>query len=182
MEGGDTFNDYDPLLLEEVASANRTVIRTNGFIGVTKLFANAQVTKATLNERFAEKFPHIHLTYSKLRSIKKDLWLLSKECDVDEYTLAQAYVYFERIVCKGLISKYNRKFVAGVAFLVAVKLNDYKKPDITRVLECAEEKLRISRKELLSFELPLCSALEFDLFPPIHHIEPHLRKIMFVRL
>ncbi|KIH63336.1 putative ATP synthase F1, epsilon subunit [Ancylostoma duodenale] len=136
MEGDDVNrNDYDPMMLDEVASASRTIIRTNGFIGVTKRFAPPQVSKATLNETFAEKFPNIHLTYSKLRSIKRDLWLLAKECDVDEYTLAHTFVYFERIVCKGLISKYNRKIVAGVAFLVAVKLNDYKKPVIVKVLE-----------------------------------------------
>ncbi|KAL6730437.1 hypothetical protein Aduo_001414 [Ancylostoma duodenale] len=180
MEGDDVIrNDYDPMMLDEVASASRTIIRTNGFIGVTKRFAPPQVSKATLNETFAEKFPNIHLMYSKLRSIKRDLWLLAKECDVDEYTLAHTFVYFERIVCKGLISKYNRKIVAGVAFLVAVKLNDYKKPVIVKVLECAEEQFRISRREMLAFELPLCSALQFDLFPPAHHVEPHLRKIMF---
>ncbi|RCN45516.1 hypothetical protein ANCCAN_08445 [Ancylostoma caninum] len=135
--GGDDVNrnDYDPTMLDEIASASRTIIRTNGFIGVTKRFAPPHVSKATLNETFAEKFPNIHLTYSKLRSIKRDLWLLAKECDVDEYTLAHTFVYFERIVCKGLISKYNRKIVAGVAFLIAVKLNDYKKPVIVKVLE-----------------------------------------------
>lgn len=51
-------NDYDPSMLEEIASASRTIIRCNGFIGVTKLFAPAQVAKANLNETFAEKFPH----------------------------------------------------------------------------------------------------------------------------
>ncbi|VDM78199.1 unnamed protein product, partial [Strongylus vulgaris] len=152
LEGEDTFrNDYDPMMLDEVASASRTIIRTNGFIGVTKLFATPQVSKATLNQTFAEKFPHIRLTYSKLRSIKKDLWLVSKECDVDEYTLAHAFVYFERIVCKGLISKYNRKFVAAVAFLVAVKLNDYKKPDIVKVLEVACFDILVSKYILLIY-------------------------------
>ncbi|VDM57259.1 unnamed protein product [Angiostrongylus costaricensis] len=123
--------------------------------------------------------------------IKRDVWQIAKECGVDECTVAHAYVYFERITIKactylltipiyvylhGLISKYNRKFVAGTALLVAVKLNDYKKPVIVK---SAEELLRISRREMLSFELPLCSALQFDLFPPSHHVEPHLRKLMF---
>ncbi|KAK6729693.1 hypothetical protein RB195_006627 [Necator americanus] len=180
LEGEDTRrSDYDPMMLDEIASASRTIIRVNGFIGVTKLFASPQASKASLNDTFAERFPSIHLTYSKLRSIKRDLWLLAKECDVDEYTLAHTFVYFERIVCRGLISKYNRKFIAGVAFLIAVKLNDYKKPVIVKVLERAEEHFRISRREMLSFELPVCSALQFDLFPPAHHVEPHLRKIMF---
>ncbi|KAK5969795.1 Cyclin N-terminal domain-containing protein [Trichostrongylus colubriformis] len=172
-------NDYDPTMIDDILSATQTVIRCNGFIGVTKKFAPPQVNKATLNETFAEKFPHVHLTYSKLRSIKRDIWQIANECEVDEYTVAQAFVYFERIVVKGLISKNNRKIVAGAALLVAVKLNDYKKPDIVKVLECAEEKLRISRREILSFELPLCSALQFDLFPPAHHVEPHVRKLMF---
>ncbi|VDO36120.1 unnamed protein product [Haemonchus placei] len=121
-------------------------------------------------------------------SIKRDMWIIAQECDVDEYTVAHSFIYYERIVIKlsfgrcgplGMISKYNRKLVAGVALLVAVKLNDYKKPDIVKVLECTEEKLRISRREMLSFELPLCSALQFDLFPPAHHVEPHLHKIVF---
>ncbi|WKX92583.1 hypothetical protein Q1695_010541 [Nippostrongylus brasiliensis] len=172
-------NDYDPSILDDIAAASKTVIRCSGFIRVTKAFATPQVSKAILNERFAEKFPHIHLTYSKLRSIKRDIWALAKECGVDECTVAHTFVYYERIVLKGMISKYNRKLVAGVAFLVAVKLNDYKKPDVVKVLERAEELLRISRREMLAFELPLCSALQFDLFPPAHHVESHLRKLLF---
>ncbi|PIO77281.1 hypothetical protein TELCIR_00598 [Teladorsagia circumcincta] len=128
-------NDYDPSMIDDISSATRTIIRCSGFIGVTKVFAPPHVNKTTLNETFAEKFPNVHLTYSKLKSIKRDIWLIAKECDVDEYTVAQTFVYFERIVVKGLISKYNRKLVAGVALLVAAKLNDYKKPDIVKVLE-----------------------------------------------
>ncbi|XGW19284.1 hypothetical protein V3C99_003258 [Haemonchus contortus] len=164
--------EYDPSMLDDILSASRTM-------SVGKVFASPQAMKATLNETFAEMFPNVQLTYSKLRSIKRDMWIIAQECDVDEYTVAHAFIYYERIVIKGMISKYNRKLVAGVALLVAVKLNDYKKPDIVKVLECTEEKLRISRREMLSFELPLCSALQFDLFPPAHHVEPHLHKIVF---
>ncbi|KAJ1372324.1 hypothetical protein KIN20_034459 [Parelaphostrongylus tenuis] len=146
-------NDYDPLMLDEVASATRTIIRTNGFIGVTKLFAPPNVAKTMLNNVFAEKFPNIHITYSKMRSIKRDVWQIAKECGIDDCTVAHAYVYFERIAIKGLISKYNRKFVAGIALLVAVKLNDYKKSVIVKVLQCAEDVLRISRREMLAFRI-----------------------------
>ncbi|KAK6041017.1 cyclin domain protein, partial [Cooperia oncophora] len=167
-------SDYDPKILDEILQIiglpHLSLVK-----GVSKTYASAQAIKATLNETFANKYPNIHITYSKLRSIKRDILLIAKECDIDEYAVAHAFVYFERIIFKGLISKYNRKLVAGVALLVAVKLNDYKKPDIVK---CAEEKLRISRREMLSFELPLCSALQFDLFPPAHHLEPHLRKII----
>nr|CDJ84665.1 Cyclin domain containing protein [Haemonchus contortus] len=171
--------EYDPSMLDDILSASRTMVRSIGFVSVGKVFASPQAMKATLNETFAEMFPNVQLTYSKLRSIKRDMWIIAQECDVDEYTVAHAFIYYERIVIKGMISKYNRKLVAGVALLVAVKLNDYKKPDIVKVLECTEEKLRISRREMLSFELPLCSALQFDLFPPAHHVEPHLHKIVF---
>uniref|UniRef100_A0A1I7WCI6 Ras-GEF domain-containing protein n=1 Tax=Heterorhabditis bacteriophora TaxID=37862 RepID=A0A1I7WCI6_HETBA len=71
-------NDYDPHLLEDVEAANRTIIRTSGFIkafinpiyiikGSTKRFAPSEQEKIMLNETFSEKFPNIQLTYSKLR-------------------------------------------------------------------------------------------------------------------
>ncbi|PAV60995.1 hypothetical protein WR25_04372 [Diploscapter pachys] len=171
--------EYDPTAFDEVEMGRKTVVRLETFSGTTFHFLNNAKAKTAMNETFLERYPHIHLTLSKLRSLKREMWQLAKKEHIDEYTLAQAFCYFEQIVSKGLISKTNRKCVAGVSLLVSMKLNDYSKQVVRKYLEHAEDQLRVSRHDLLSYELPLCSALKFDLFPIESLVIPHYEKLIF---
>lgn len=80
---------------------------------------------------------------------------------------------------KGLINKLNRKYLAANCLLIAAKLNDLTKKDITKLLEVITTKFRFdNKKEILSYEFSILVALEFNLI--IQHEQDfisHLERI-----
>uniref|UniRef100_A0A0K0DA88 RRM domain-containing protein n=1 Tax=Angiostrongylus cantonensis TaxID=6313 RepID=A0A0K0DA88_ANGCA len=174
ISSDDTLVEEEQSVMEEKASTTDSAMVA---LRPNRRSDSSDRKHSTFDDRTMSSFSGSHFTFLRLlrTSLAKDgsserMHQIKRVASIEELRP------FDFKDVKGLISKYNRKFVAGTALLVAVKLNDYKKPVIVK---SAEELLRISRREMLSFELPLCSALQFDLFPPSHHVEPHLRKLMF---
>ena len=63
-----------------------------------------------------------------------------------------------------MINKLNRKYLAANCLLIAAKLNDLTKRDITKLLEAIITKFRFdNKKEILSYEFSILVALEFNL-------------------
>ncbi|KAF1770257.1 hypothetical protein GCK72_002075 [Caenorhabditis remanei] len=178
-EPSEIVEEYDPTIFSELGIGKRTVIRHEGFIASTLHCESAERSKQVMNEDFEIKYPLIHLTLSKMKSLKREMALLGKSNEVDVYTVATAFVYFEKIIGKGLISKVNRKCVAGASLLIALKMNDYKKTTIKNYIDEAEEQLREQKSDLLAYELPICSVLQFKLQPSIEEIQPHVDRLQF---
>ncbi|CAJ0574301.1 unnamed protein product, partial [Mesorhabditis spiculigera] len=170
---------YTPELFEKFEDSVKTLSSFGSYSSSFTHFRSVDESKREINELFRAQFPNIQLTFSKFKSIKREMVALAEICDLDDCTLASALLYFERIVLKGLISKFNRKLVAGSCLIVAVKVTDVGKTKIKEIVEEVESRLREDRHELLSFELPLCVALGFELMPSIELLRPHLDKITF---
>ncbi|XP_067109337.1 CDK5 and ABL1 enzyme substrate 1 isoform X1 [Osmerus mordax] len=185
----DTGNDvgdireYDPNLLDDPqwpCGKHKRVLIFPSYMTTVIEYVKPSDLKKDMNETFKEKFPHIRLTLSKIRSLKREIKKLAQEeCGYEEPTVAMAFVYFEKLVLQGKLNKQNRKLCAGACVLLAAKIGgDLKKHEVKLLIDKLEERFRVNRRELIAFEFPVLVALEFNLHLPEHEVMPHYRRLL----
>ncbi|XP_068197428.1 CDK5 and ABL1 enzyme substrate 1 isoform X2 [Antennarius striatus] len=177
------FREYDPNLLDDPqwpCGKHKRVLIFPSYMTTVIEYVKPSDLKKDMNETFKEKFPHIRLTLSKIRSLKREIRKLAQdECGYEEPTVAMAFVYFEKLVLQGKLNKQNRKLCAGACVLLAAKIGgDLKKHEVKLLIDKLEERLRVNRRELIAFEFPVLVALEFNLHLPEHEIMPHYRRLL----
>ncbi|XP_056149235.1 CDK5 and ABL1 enzyme substrate 1 [Lampris incognitus] len=177
------FRDYDPNLLDDPqwpCGKHKRVLIFPSYMTTVIEYVKPSDLKKDMNETFKEKFPHIRLTLSKIRSLKREIKKLAQEeCGYEEPTVAMAFVYFEKLVLQGKLNKQNRKLCAGACVLLAAKIGgDLKKHEVKLLIDKLEERFRVNRRELIAFEFPVLVALEFNLHLPEHEIMPHYRRLL----
>ncbi|XP_070774712.1 CDK5 and ABL1 enzyme substrate 1 isoform X2 [Enoplosus armatus] len=177
------FREYDPNLLDDPqwpCGKHKRVLIFPSYMTTVIEYVKPSDLKKDMNETFKEKFPHIRLTLSKIRSLKREIRKLAQdECSYEEPTVAMAFVYFEKLVLQGKLNKQNRKLCAGACVLLAAKIGgDLKKHEVKLLIDKLEERFRVNRRELIAFEFPVLVALEFNLHLPEHEIMPHYRRLL----
>uniref|UniRef100_A0A8C5PGE1 Cdk5 and Abl enzyme substrate 1 n=1 Tax=Leptobrachium leishanense TaxID=445787 RepID=A0A8C5PGE1_9ANUR len=177
------FIDYDPNLLDDPqwpCGKHKRVLIFPSYMTTVIEYVKPSDLKKDMNETFKDKFPHIKLTLSKIRSLKRDIRKLAQdECGYEEPTVAMAFVYFEKLALKGKLNKQNRKLCAGACILLAAKIgSDLRKHEVKHLIDKLEEKFRLNRRDLMAFEFPVLVALEFALHLSEHEVMPHYRRLI----
>ncbi|XP_028850117.1 CDK5 and ABL1 enzyme substrate 2 [Denticeps clupeoides] len=174
--------DYDPNLLSDPqwpCGKHRRVLIFASYMTTVIEYVKPSDLKKDMNETFKEKFPHIKLTLSKIRSLKREMRTVSEEFNLQPVTVAMAFVYFEKLVLHGRLNKQNRKLVAATCVLLAAKISsDLKKQEVKQLIDKLEERFRIGRRELIVFEFTVLVALEMALYLPESKVLPHYRRLV----
>ncbi|XP_041955089.1 CDK5 and ABL1 enzyme substrate 2 [Alosa sapidissima] len=175
-------SDYDPNLLSDhqwPCGKHKRVLIFASYMTTVIEYVKPSDMKKDMNETFKEKFPHIKLTLSKIRSLKREMRSVGDEGNLQPVTVAMAFVYFEKLVLQGRLNKQNRKLVAATCVLLAAKISsDLKKQEVKQLIDKLEERFRIGRRELISFEFSVLVALEMALYLPESKVMPHYRRLV----
>ncbi|KAM9372185.1 CDK5 and ABL1 enzyme substrate 2 [Phaethornis superciliosus] len=173
--------EYDPNILDDPqwpCGKHKRVLIFASYMTTVIEYVKPSDLKKDMNETFREKFPHIKLTLSKIRSLKREMRNLSEECNLEPVTVSMAYVYFEKLVLQGKLNKQNRKLCAGACVLLAAKISsDLRKHEVKHLIDKLEERFRFNRRDLIGFEFTVLVALELALYLPESQVLPHYRRL-----
>uniref|UniRef100_A0A8C6S3B7 Cdk5 and Abl enzyme substrate 2a n=1 Tax=Neogobius melanostomus TaxID=47308 RepID=A0A8C6S3B7_9GOBI len=174
--------EYDPNMLSDPqwpCGRHKRVLIFASYVTTVIDYVKPSDLKKDMNEIFKEKFPYIKLTFSKIRSLKREMRTVSEECGLQPVTIAMAFVYFEKLVLQGRLNKQNRKLVAAACVLLAAKISsDLRKPEVKQLIDKLEERFRINRRELIPLEFPVLVALEMGLYLHESKVMPHYRRLV----
>uniref|UniRef100_H3D4L3 Cdk5 and Abl enzyme substrate 2a n=1 Tax=Tetraodon nigroviridis TaxID=99883 RepID=H3D4L3_TETNG len=178
-------SEYDPNLLSDPqwpCGRHKRVLIFASYMTTVIDYVKPSDLKKDMNETFREKFPHIKLTLSKIRSLKREMRAVSEEFGLQPVTAAMAFVYFEKLVLQGRLNKQNRKLVAAASVLLAAKISsDLRKAEVKQLIDNEqklEERFRINRRELIPLEFSVLVALEMGLYLPESKVMPHYRRLV----
>ncbi|XP_019737300.1 CDK5 and ABL1 enzyme substrate 2-like, partial [Hippocampus comes] len=118
----------------------------------------------------------IHLQKRENSSVKKKNTTL-RVSFIDPSHIKRSHSLVSRFAAKD--NKHNRKLVSAACILLAAKISsDLRKQEVIHLIDKLEERFRIGRRELISFEFTILVALEMALYLPESKVMPHYRRLV----
>ncbi|CEP07519.1 hypothetical protein [Parasitella parasitica] len=139
---------------------------------------SALANKQKLNDLFRQSHPDIEISLTKIKSIKNHLLDIGKQIDLEISSIAHAFVYFEKLIQKQIVTKQNRKLLAACCLFLATKVNEPKGLDFNTLLEATSTELCVNPKDIRSLEFVVFADLEFNLYVPQREFMPHFDSIV----
>ncbi|KAG9292829.1 hypothetical protein G9A89_016191 [Geosiphon pyriformis] len=180
--------DYNPYYLDdpELKMGKKTGRSLPNFMNsiLQQRRARESDLKRDLNARFRQSHPNIDptLTLTQIRTIKEKLLIAARyeELDLELSTVAKAYVFFEKLVLKKYVAKYNRRLIAAICLFLASKVNEPREMSYSDLLESLHKHLEVSEKEIKQHEFSVFAWLKFELYVPRKEFMPHFERIFSV--
>ncbi|CAE7572000.1 Cables1, partial [Symbiodinium microadriaticum] len=148
---------HDPDILDDtelVQGKHRHVMRGDALTGPVMssviLYVNAKDLKDDLNNKFREKHPNLpqSISLSKIRNLKTSALLGCLSLGIEMSTIAIAFILFEHLCLKGVVTKTNRRLSMAVCLVLAIKFNEpVCKDSEDAILEFADRQWSIPKKE-----------------------------------
>eukprot|EP00347_Sterkiella_histriomuscorum_P010963 403374268 len=199
--------NFQPLFLDDTKlgqGKNKHVVSLPSYKMAMLPFVNPQRKKDELNRMFQKTHPKIskNLSLSKIRKLKLnmiEMFLHPEDSNIDQrkikklndiylteiYSIAQGWVLFEKLIYKGLVKKSNRKIMAAICLLIALKNNQiyggYKSNEKTfakfkqNLIEFIEKR---PRQSYIYYELKILSKLNFYISVPLKIILQQIESIL----
>ncbi|CAG8495780.1 2091_t:CDS:10 [Dentiscutata erythropus] len=189
--------DYDPTYLDNPAlktekqtpndtqdlkiSKHRSVLSLSGIIGLMSHSARPSDLKRESNALFRQTHPNIDqsLTLSQIRKVKAKLLAAARheDLDLEISTVAKAYAYFEKLILKKMVNKFNRRLIGAICLVLASKVNDPIGMSYSPLLESLHKHLDVTTKEITEQEFAVFAALDFELYLPTSEFMPHFERL-----
>lgn len=168
---------YDPFFIDDDTYGIYGL--DSGSLGTLSNGMKPSDLKREMNEQFRLNHPEIpaEITLSKIRAIKMHLLEIAKEVDLEISSVAHAYVYFERLVIKNMVTKKNRKLIAACCLFLATKVNEAKGTWFKPLLDAMDDTLGIDAEEIHEHEFAVFADLEFNLYVPRRQFMAHFERI-----
>eukprot|EP01102_Stenamoeba_stenopodia_P021671 TRINITY_DN8803_c0_g1_i2.p1 TRINITY_DN8803_c0_g1~~TRINITY_DN8803_c0_g1_i2.p1 ORF type:complete len:471 (-),score=106.44 TRINITY_DN8803_c0_g1_i2:38-1450(-) len=176
-------DEYDPYYLDDpklLTGKHRVVMNLPSYRHSIIPFVTKKELKNELNVQFKEKHREVKgdMTLSKIRKLKSILLDIALSKGVEISSVALSYVLLEKLVLKNYVKKDNRRVVAAVCLLLAIKFDEIiSRVFVRQVVDVMEKELDISAKEVFSQELDIYRELSFCLFTSLKEIMPHYNRL-----
>lgn len=183
---------YDPVSLDDpnmLYGSHRYVLqrseRTGPILSSIILYVNKRELKETLNEQFHERHENLppSLTLSKIRNIKKEMLRFAMKIGIELSSVAIAFINFERLCLKSLVTKFNRKLSMAVSMLLAYKFNEsasnakYRRV-IDLLLDFCDKEWDLPKKQIFEAEFGAYVHLGFVMHIPYRHVHEMYMRLL----
>ncbi|GBE60850.1 cyclin dependent kinase binding protein [Babesia ovata] len=137
---------------------------------------------AEINARFraANEWLHPSLSLTKLSRIKLTMFLAPRSVThLDPSTVFSAWILFERLVIKGVVTKQNRKLYAATCLIIAYKFNqDGEHVVVNEIIAYLCRDRAITPSAIFASEMKVFTLLEFSLKQSYNGMRRHVQHYL----